>query len=101
MTDPVDTDALRERADALLGPMPMAQLDRAYASLRAAADEVDQLRAELAISENRAGGYEEVVAGLRAAIEDAPHDSSCWLVDPQSTWTKNERDCTCWKADAL
>lgn len=65
--------------------------------------EKNRLSAELAISENRTHGYEEVVAGLRAVIQNAPHDVTCatpaesLLGAPRDS----ERPCTCWKADVL
>lgn len=100
MTDPVDTNKLRE-LQALCGGILSRNLLEGSGvwkinreitrALARAADEVDRLRAELAISENRAGGYEEVVAGLRTVIENAPHRKHC----------RPHIACTCWKADAL
>lgn len=64
--------------------------------MRALADEAWNT-ADLSISEDRAGGYEEVVAGLRAVIENAPHADWCMI----HALIKYERICTCWKADVL
>lgn len=84
MTDPVDTDALRGTANRIDDqrdtPLPTAWSDArdAVDGLRAAADELDR---------------------LRAVIEDAPHDFDdglgCWGAPGQP------EPCTCWKADAL
>lgn len=93
MPDPVDTDALRRDARVLSPGFPGVEKH-----LVAAAAEVDRLRAELAISENRAGGYEEVVAALRAMVENAPHSEYC-NTEPGGIGDPNI--CTCWKAEVL
>jgi hypothetical protein len=100
MTDPVNTDALRDLQSLSGGILSRNLLEGSGVwkinqdvtrSLGFAADELDRLRAELAISENRAGGYEEVVAGLRTVIENAPHREHC----------RPNIACICWKADVL
>lgn len=96
MTDPVDTNALRtagKRADYYqTGDGP---------TWRAAADEVDRLRTELAWMTEHAGQRASAYERLRAAIENAPHDVGCATAaesllgaarDPQ-------RPCICWKGD--
>lgn len=55
-----------------------ALMPEVTAALRAAADEVDR---------------------LRAVIENAPHWPSC--VHYAATWQTIGDPCTCWKADAL
>lgn len=68
MSDPVDTDALRK----LLYNDVTVEVIRLRHGLRAAADEVDR---------------------LRAVVENAPHAFlEC---------TARGLDCRCWKADAL
>lgn len=75
MTDPVETDALRERVWRRGVRATVVTIDSD--ELESAADEVDR---------------------LRAVIEDAPH-----YVDADGWWCQagNGDACTCWKADAL
>jgi len=77
MTDPVDTDALRVVAHA-------ADQDPLYRwagdAFRAAADEVDP---------------------LRAVIENAPNGDGCGHVNWDTDGLLRVGKCTCWKADAL
>ncbi|MCS6570313.1 hypothetical protein NYQ35_16020 [Curtobacterium flaccumfaciens pv. flaccumfaciens] len=74
MTDPVDTDRLRELADddEALGYPEAAAVERA------AADEVDRLRTLIATQQ---------------------HDDLCavWTLNGGTS----DDGCTCWKADAL
>lgn len=114
MTDPVDTDALRD-LQALSGGILSRNLmegsgvwkinrDVTHA-LGAAADEVDRLRANLGTQERV--NADLVVAWdamredrnrLRKSIEEAPHDPfGCGLVRSQ----QRTGYCNCWKADAL
>lgn len=119
MTDPVDTDALRD-LQALSGGILSRQLLRGSGvwkmnrdvteALGSAADEVDRLRAEMvkALREIRASSseaqfereraerYEREMTTMYALIENAPHADDCawWNTDPPAP-------CTCWKADAL
>lgn len=88
MSDPVDTDALRELL--VLGAPPLSATaaghDKWIGRVRlagiAAADEVDR---------------------LRAVIEDAPHDAACLTAaNGYNVVALNlPGNCTCWKADAL
>lgn len=125
MTDPVDTDALRARADDddALGYPEAAALQRATADeldrlrarvaeleqdasrlLRAAADEVDRLRAELGTQQRvdvdlkrAADMFLNENERLRAWIENAPHALGCAAGHSVAA----VGSCTCWKADAL
>ncbi|MCS6578273.1 hypothetical protein [Curtobacterium poinsettiae] len=79
MTDPVDTDALREAYSAAYGPARRAWMNDADAHT------------------------EGLKAVARAVIENAPHDVGC--ASPAESLLgvarDPERPCTCWKADAL
>lgn len=77
MTDPVDTNTLREAAAELRGTR--------FTSRRLRNVDPFVLMCDIADKVDR----------LRAVIENAPHGSNCehgLYVDPT---------CTCWKADAL
>lgn len=79
MTDPVDTDVLREVSKRLAGVHvrgPNLAVVRARGELEAAADELDRLRAIVAESPSHA----------RVCAWHATHDGL---------------DCTCWKAGVL
>ncbi|MDF2895756.1 MAG: hypothetical protein K0Q46_2542 [Rhodococcus erythropolis] len=86
MTDPVDTDALRETAQvaaevADAGELGWRALADSSDALNAAADELDR---------------------LRAVIENAPHALDCESRSHDFLGHEQEPgDCTCWKADAL
>lgn len=131
MSDQVDTDALPPEADAT--PDEAFELgevhgyDKGYADgFRAAADEVDRLRADRDSWQRRAGDlYDEwdqqvqlasalrnsrdtwkrlanderdLTNRLRAIIADAPHMESCQM-SYLSSYPKAR--CSCWKAEAL
>jgi hypothetical protein len=103
MTDPVDTDALRMRADALSsGPMAVFELDNAVGDLRRAADEVDRLRVELRhAQEDRAADEADYLVlmvrekRLHTVVQNAPHEFECM----NSTYP--EEPCSCWKAGVV
>lgn len=82
MTDPVDTEALREQQ--------WQNVDELVEWATAAADEVDRLRAAITL-------YKLANVQLRAVIENAPHDTATCL----SWFGPQDAQCTCWKADAL
>lgn len=107
MSDPVDTDALRDLVRLLLDGPPAdtpaetwAIIHQARRPLFEAAAEVDRLRKDLAFWTERADTWKRlardernVTDQLRAVIESAPHSAICdWYED---------KPCTCWKADAL
>lgn len=80
MTDPVDTDALREWA----GEEPTwDDIDRGWTSEALSA----------------IGGLCNEVDRLRSLVERQQHDDLCavWQLNGGT----NDEGCTCWKADAL
>lgn len=95
--------------DALLSPREW--IEAARTDLRAAADEVDRLRAD---NEHLGGELSAVTANrdhtadefqrLRSVIANAPHAENCTIEFWRATWgdraPKNAR-CSCWKKDAL
>jgi hypothetical protein len=98
-------DALDPVAEATLGRMMWHTVHDAKDAFRAAADEVDRLRAEIILSPDERIARAiasasmkidfvpaEDVHRLRTVIEDAPHQMDC------STQT-HAGDCDCWKAD--
>ncbi|MDR6172669.1 hypothetical protein [Curtobacterium sp. SORGH_AS_0776] len=92
MSDPVDTDALRDVAVVLEGHHSWNDEAEAADLLRVAAVEVDRLRAEMAtVSINAGLRLEE----LRAVIENAPHEWTC------PARQGDHLMCLCWKADVL
>ncbi|WIB25855.1 hypothetical protein [Curtobacterium sp. MCSS17_015] len=100
MTDPVDTDALRDASRRLAGVHVRGNnlaVIRARGELDAAADEVGRLRADLTESKAERAHFKAArdsliddVNRLRAVIENAPHREKC----------RPHIACTCWKADA-
>lgn len=64
---------------------------KAIKALRAAADEVGRLRANVARRDVKLDNYAVDLDRLRAVIENAPHREHC----------RPHIACTCWKADAL
>jgi hypothetical protein len=116
MTDPVDTDALRESSIWVRtglrwwlkhhgDPAINDHVVGLGGDLAAAADEVDRLRAELGtqarVNKNlkrAADAFLDEGNRLRAVIENAPHDS----ITCKWWWSRNTVEpmsCTCWKAD--
>jgi hypothetical protein len=93
-----------EHLRALSYDLKAAGLRQSSATIRAAADELDRLGAELDSTRQRAGDlYDtclaqvDVTTRLRATIQNAPHDKdrcNAW-------WPEYTRPCTCWKAEAL
>jgi hypothetical protein len=129
MSEPVDTNALRASSDALayVGGSARewpdsARIEDAKRELRAAADEVDQLRsrlerfdevgayaalrAELSIERVRHSEWMQkasrTVHKLRAVINSAPHDPLCRRDRTDALAYRGQAsNCTCWKADVL
>lgn len=99
MTDPVDTDALRDMANDNLRIGTWH--GQVTAALYAAADEVDRLRhvrdAWKSSTEENSRKYQD----LRSVIENAPHGFSQDGRQCELLWSGRNAKCTCWKADAL
>jgi len=104
MTDPVDTDALRDKSNWL------GHLDQEFGEqVAAAADEVDRQRDRLHHVENWAlpeairtwRKQRSEAARLRVVIENAPHAGDCGLNETGYNNQPIGLPCTCWKADAL
>lgn len=101
MSDPVDTDALRDLSAWLYKESQAGK----SAFVREAADQIDGLRAHnahMASEHSAVKANEEHVVGelqrLHAVIENAPHEPDCL-----THWNAPGYDvkpCTCWKASA-
>lgn len=121
MTDPVDTDALRGKAKVLWkrgailrgfgdeSDLQDADIDQDVSRmLRATADEVYRLRADLGTQERvnadikrAADAFLEESEHLRAVIENAPHGANCNCSTYRVEGVVQTVGCTCWKASAL